>query len=321
MFPDPGQVSATLPRVLIEVIVETVEDAREAEQGGAGRLELVRALDRGGLTPADGLVAAVALAVRIPVRVMLRDSEPFELVDRAELGRLHAVARAAHAAGADGFVAGFLRGGSPDLAAVQGVLGSLDGPLTFHRAFEDARDPLQAMAVLAADPRIDRILTSGGPGTWDARLTRLRELRRPRPRTSRFFPAADWMPRRCARSRQTASPKRTSDARRATRRDACAPVSSPRSFARKHSPEGVCLLYVERALHRRVNRADIGKVAGLLRRVPPRFVRRDLARVEAPGFRRGGVSGRILVDPDDRVAGVHRQLGMVEAGAFDRDDA
>ena len=188
MFPDPGPGPATLPRVLIEVIVETVEDAREAEQGGAGRLELVRALDRGGLTPADGLVAAVALAVRIPIRVMLRDSEPFELTDRAELGRLHAVARAAHAAGAGGFVAGFLRGGSPDLAAVQDVLGSLDGPLTFHRAFEGARDPLQAMTALAADPRIDRILTSGGPGTWDARLARLRELREAAPADLAILP-------------------------------------------------------------------------------------------------------------------------------------
>ena len=61
------------------------------------------------------------------------------------------------------------------------MLGPLDGPLTFHRAFEDARDPLQAMTVLAADPRIDRILTSGGPGTWDARLARLRELRQAAP--------------------------------------------------------------------------------------------------------------------------------------------
>jgi copper homeostasis protein len=167
--------------VLIEVIVETVEDAREAEQGGAGRLELVRALDRGGLTPADVLVEAVVKTVRIPVRVMLRDSEPFELADRAELGRLHAAARAAHAAGAAGFVTGFLRCGVPDLAAVQEVLGPLDLPLTFHRAFEDAQDPLQAMTALSADARIDRLLTSGGGGTWDQRLARLRALRRAAP--------------------------------------------------------------------------------------------------------------------------------------------
>ena len=61
----------------MEVIAETVEDAREAEQGGAGRIELVRDLSRGGLTPLPALIDAVVHAVRIPVRVMVRESEPF----------------------------------------------------------------------------------------------------------------------------------------------------------------------------------------------------------------------------------------------------
>ena len=65
--------------MLLEIIAETVEDAREAEQGGAGRIELVRDLDRGGLTPPP-LIEAVLKAVRIPVRVMVRESESFEAV-------------------------------------------------------------------------------------------------------------------------------------------------------------------------------------------------------------------------------------------------
>lgn len=165
----------------LEVIAETVEDAREAEQGGAGRIELVRELDRGGLTPAVALVEAVVKAVRIPVRVMLRDSEPFELADPGEPGRLHAVARVARALGADGFVAGFLRRGSPHMSAIREVLGSLDGPLTFHRAFDDANDPFEAIATLTADARVDRILTSGGHGTWTERRARLNACRRTAP--------------------------------------------------------------------------------------------------------------------------------------------
>jgi copper homeostasis protein len=163
--------------VLLEVIVETVEDALEAEQGGAGRLELVRDLDRGGLTPAPKLIADIVKAVRIPVRVMLRDSEPFELGDPAEPRRLHDAARRAHDCGAAGFVVGFLREGAPWLPAVQEVLGGLSGPATFHRAFDAAPDPVAAVATLAAEPRIDRILTSGGEGTWLARFAGLKIVR------------------------------------------------------------------------------------------------------------------------------------------------
>ena len=163
--------------VLLEVIVETVEDALEAEQGGAGRLELVRDLGRGGLTPEPGLIADIVKAVRIPVRVMLRDSEPFEVSDADEPRRLHDAARRAHECGAAGFVVGFLRTGAPWLPAVQEVLGALSGPATFHRAFDAALDPLAAVAALAAEPRIDRILTSGGEGAWPARFASLKKFR------------------------------------------------------------------------------------------------------------------------------------------------
>jgi copper homeostasis protein len=163
--------------VLLEVIVETVEDALQAEQGGAGRLELVRDLGRGGLTPARRLVEDVIKAVRIPVRVMLRDSEAFEVSDGEKPGWLHDAARHAYDFGAEGLVVGYLCNGAPWLGAVQDVLGGLKIRATFHRAFDAALDPLAAVAALAAEPRIDRILTSGGEGAWPARFAGLKRVR------------------------------------------------------------------------------------------------------------------------------------------------
>jgi copper homeostasis protein len=163
--------------VLLEVIAETIDDAREAEQGGAGRIEIVRDLARGGLTPDLRLIEAVVKTVRIPVRVMLRESETHVLADPRAPRRLHAAARAARACGAAGFVTGFLRAGAPDIAAVQQVLGLLSDPVTFHRAFDEAVRPLAAIAALAADRRVDRVLTSGGAGEWPSRLAQLRALR------------------------------------------------------------------------------------------------------------------------------------------------
>ena len=44
---------------LLEVIVSSLEDALEAEQGGAGRLEVVRNLELGGLTPSFEIVQRI----------------------------------------------------------------------------------------------------------------------------------------------------------------------------------------------------------------------------------------------------------------------
>src|SRR6188474_594629 len=56
----------------LEVIATSLEDAVEAEAGGADRIELVRDLAAGGMTPPLDLVDAVLSRVRIPVRVMVR---------------------------------------------------------------------------------------------------------------------------------------------------------------------------------------------------------------------------------------------------------
>ena len=72
---------STSSRPLLEVIACTVDDAVAAERGGADRIELVRDLGRGGLTPDIALTAAVVDAVRIPVRVMIREDEPFVVSD------------------------------------------------------------------------------------------------------------------------------------------------------------------------------------------------------------------------------------------------
>ena len=49
-------------------------EAQAAERGGADRLELVRDLDVGGLSPSLDIVAEVLATSSIPVRVMLRET-------------------------------------------------------------------------------------------------------------------------------------------------------------------------------------------------------------------------------------------------------
>ena len=51
-------------------------------------------------------------------------------------------------------------------------------PITFHRAFEALGDQAAGLEDLLSLPAIDRILTSGGPGDWPARVARLGALAR-----------------------------------------------------------------------------------------------------------------------------------------------
>lgn len=147
---------------LLEVIACSVADAVEAEKGGANRLEIVRDLGRGGLTPPFELVAQIKQAVNLPLRVMLRESEGFE-TSANEIDRLCAAGVQFASLGIDGFVLGFLQNGEVDVERTQTVLASAPRvPATFHHAFEAAEDKLKALDVIRTLPQIDRVLSHGG---------------------------------------------------------------------------------------------------------------------------------------------------------------
>jgi copper homeostasis protein len=161
-------------RILLEVIVQSVADAREAARGGADRLEVVRAIHDGGLTPELTLVRKIAAAVSLPLRVLVRENAGYS-TDAREQPALRRAAAAFAEAGVDGLVLGFAHAGVLELGSVADVLGAApDVHVTFHRAFDQLRDPLGAVDALAGVAHVDRILTSGGEGTAAIRCERLR---------------------------------------------------------------------------------------------------------------------------------------------------
>lgn len=163
---------------LLEVIVCSVADAVEAEQGGAGRLEIVRDLKRGGLTPPYDLVQQIKQRVALPVRVMLREDDGFETRDD-EIDRLCVAAERFAALEVDGFVLGFLQDGEVDIERTQRVLACAPHVrATFHHAFEAARDKLRALSAIKQLTQVDRILSSGGTDGLESRVQRLGEYER-----------------------------------------------------------------------------------------------------------------------------------------------
>lgn len=164
-----------MTRLLLEVIVQSVPDARAAAEGGADRLEVVRDIRAGGLTPPLALVRAIAAETRLPLRVMVRENGGYS-TDAREIAVMRRAAAEFAAVGVDGLVIGFARHGDASIDDTAAVLEAVPGlHATFHRAFDQVRDPLGTIGCLAAIPQIDGILTDGGRGIPAERCERLRQ--------------------------------------------------------------------------------------------------------------------------------------------------
>ncbi|CAB3375756.1 Hypothetical predicted protein [Cloeon dipterum] len=151
----------------MEVCVESVASAVAAAQGGAARLELCSALSEGGLTPSVGLLKVVKELVSIPVFVMLRPRAGNFTYTPEEVRSIQIDADALMQAGADGVVFGALTtDGAVDEEACSKVISVLPAgtPITFHRAFDWAKEPLVALEDVIK-LKFHRILTSGQAAT------------------------------------------------------------------------------------------------------------------------------------------------------------
>jgi copper homeostasis protein len=159
---------------ILEIIACSVADAIAAEQGGATRLEIISRFDLGGLTPTLALVRDISNAVKIPLRVMLRESVPFEVNEEAERRKLCLKAQEISELAVDGLVLGFLRNGRIDTDLLERVLACAPNlRVTFHRAFEELQTPFEAIMALKKYPQVDCILTSGGGADWSKKVTLL----------------------------------------------------------------------------------------------------------------------------------------------------
>lgn len=151
-----------MPRVLVEAVVWSVDDAIAAEQCGADRLELVCDIEQGGLTPSIGLLRGVLASCRLPVMAMVRPRSGGFRYSSSEVETMEEDARAFVSAGVHGIVFGALTSdGMIDGAICSRILSSAMGVEgVFHRAFDGCRDPRQALDDLIG-LGFTRVLTSG----------------------------------------------------------------------------------------------------------------------------------------------------------------
>ena len=148
--------------MILEVCVDSVESAINAEAGGADRLELCAALEAGGITPAPGTIESVIANVTIPVNVLIRPRRGDFLYSDAGFEVMRRDIDFAREAGAAGIVFGILLpDGSVDFDRTAYLVEyAYPMPVTFHRAFDMTDDPWQALEdIISAGAT--RLLTSG----------------------------------------------------------------------------------------------------------------------------------------------------------------
>ena len=163
--------------ILIEVCCGSVDDAIEAERGGAGRVELNSSLFFGGLTPSLGSVIEAKKRLSIPVMVMIRPRGGGFCYTEAEMAVMEHDARLAIEHGADGLVFGILNeDGTIDMDRCKRII-ELTGEkeTVFHRAFDVTPDPLKACDQLI-ELGFKRILTSGQQKTVPEGADLIRQL-------------------------------------------------------------------------------------------------------------------------------------------------
>lgn len=153
-----------ISRIVIEVPVETLDDALAATRGGADRLELCLALEVGGLTPSIGVLRAIKAASPLPVMSMVRPRSGGCRYSENDFAVMLRDRDALIENGADGVVFGLLdQDGMIDATRLRAFAAGIpDGVETvLHRAFDLVADPLQSLEVLI-ESKVTRILTSGG---------------------------------------------------------------------------------------------------------------------------------------------------------------
>lgn len=164
-------------KITLEICTDSVEGARAAREGGADRVELCANLLEGGTTPSSGALELAVESCGLPVACMIRPRGGDFLYSRTELETMERDILRARDVGASAVVLGCLDSlGFVDEGALARLIDRAR-PLqvTFHRAFDVARDPEETLERLVS-LGVDRILTSGQTATAEEGVLLLRRL-------------------------------------------------------------------------------------------------------------------------------------------------
>jgi len=146
----------------LECCCTSLQDAIEAQAGGAQRVELCTDLSCGGVTPSTQMISEVMENLSIKVNVLVRARGGDFVFNEDEIQQMLQSIDKCKEIGVNGVVIGALdKEGNVDMPTMERLI-SRARPLsvTFHRAFDECADPMTAFEQIIA-LGCDRLLTSG----------------------------------------------------------------------------------------------------------------------------------------------------------------
>lgn len=150
----------------LEICVDSVESAINAQEAGADRVELCDNLIEGGTTPGFGTIVAARNNLIIGLNVIIRPRGGDFLYNDLEYDIMRRDIEVCGEIGADGIVIGILRSdGSIDMERTSKLI-QLAQPMsvTFHRAFDMCSNAEKGLEDIISSGA-DRLLTSGQKNT------------------------------------------------------------------------------------------------------------------------------------------------------------
>lgn len=149
-------------KYFLEACCTSLEAVRAAEMNGARRIELCEQLEIGGVTPSETLLCETLAATSLPVNVLIRPRGGDFVYSEAEVGTMLDSIRRCRDLGVGGVVIGALTpSGAIDMPLMRRLMAASDGlSVTFHRAFDETADPLDALEDIIS-LGCERLLTSG----------------------------------------------------------------------------------------------------------------------------------------------------------------
>ncbi len=163
--------------MILEIIVTNKKEAIIAQKAGADRLELVRSLDKGGLTPTLKTIKEVTSAVKIPVNVMVRPHDKSFVYSENDFKKIIKSIEEIKKTKANAIVFGSLTSKNiideHQLKEVIKAKGKLD--IVFHRAFDQTKNFKKNLDILIKN-KVDGLLSSGLKKNAELGLTNLTNM-------------------------------------------------------------------------------------------------------------------------------------------------
>lgn len=163
---------------MLECCCTDAFEAMQAEEGGAGRIELCEDLQTGGVTPREENIRETLESISIPANILIRVRGGDFVYDEGEIRSMTESIKLCKRLDVNGVVIGALKGdGTLDIDACRRMVEAAEGlHITFHRAFDRCTDQFAALEQIIS-LGCDRILTSGHKPSVSEGIERLKALK------------------------------------------------------------------------------------------------------------------------------------------------